>query len=397
MGKTPIPSSIKTLPELLSNVGYQTSLFAVNPYIGSETGLNRGFGHVADVGISWQNFTNLDSIAIDSVKTALRCFTTTPTLSPNRLKREIGRSGNDLLEFRVSRWLDSNVSSGEPFFAYVHVQSPHHPYKPVHRYLSDFTSELDISGSDAIDRVDEIYHGADAIKRQMAEGGDLSESVLNTIKTLYDAEIRHTDYTVEKIIRKAESEVDRPLVIIIVGDHGELFGEYGLIGHNLVLHDGVIRVPGLVIGIDDIKDTENTVTQHIDLTHTVASITGVLNEQFQGRDLRDPERPYAISQRGVAHLDDYTKHNEPFDTEMFFELPFTSIRTTEYKLLTNENETILYDLPDEVTDVSSKRSGKVTKLHTHINQENTSWLELRQNKIEYDESTTERLRDLGYM
>lgn len=397
MGKTPIPSSIKTLPELLSNTGYQTGLFAVNPYIGSETGLDRGFDHVSDVGISVKNFTNFDSIALDGMKTALRCITTTPTLLPSRLKREIGRSGNDLLEFRVSRWVDSNVSSGNPFFLYAHIQSPHHPYKPAHRYLSNFTSELDISASDAIDRVDEIYDGADAIKRYMAEGLDLSDNVLNTIKTLYDAEIRHADHTVERIIRKTESEVDRPLVIIIVGDHGELFGKYGLIGHNLVLHDGVIRVPGLVIGIDDVKSTEDTVTQHIDLTHTVASITGVLNEQFQGRDLRDSGRPYAISQRGVAHLDNYTKHNSSFDTEMFFESPFTSIRTTEYKLLTNENKTILYDLPDEVTDVSNKQSEIITKLQTFFHQDNIKWSELDQNKIKYDESTTGRLRDLGYM
>lgn len=397
MGKTPIPSSIKTLPELLSDIGYQTGLFAVNPYIGPETGLNRGFDYIPDVGIGVENFISPDSIALDSTKTALRCLTTTPTLSPARLKEEIGRSGNDLLEFRVSRWLDSNISSDDPFFGYVHIQSPHHPYKPTNRFLREFISELDISASDAINRVNEIYDGINALRHQMAEGLNFSDETWRAIETLYDAEIRHTDHTVKKIIRKAEKEVNRPLIIIIVGDHGELFGEYGLIGHNLVLHDGVIRVPGLVIGIDNVKDSQNTVTQHIDLTHTVASITGVLNSQFQGRDIRDPERPYAISQRGMGNLENYTKYSDSFDSSMFFQSPFTSVRTTEYKLLSNETQTLLYNLPDEEDDVSDEQPDIVPKLQKYLNQEKITWSELGQEQIEYDESTVERLRELGYL
>ena len=39
----PPSSALDTLPERLSDVGYQTALFTANDYISSKTGLSRGF------------------------------------------------------------------------------------------------------------------------------------------------------------------------------------------------------------------------------------------------------------------------------------------------------------------------------------------------------------------
>lgn len=393
----PLSSSIKTLPELLTDSGYQTALFSTNPYIGEETGLDRGFDHVESVAMKRSNYTGFDSVMYDSIRTALRCLTSSPTFSPRKVKTELDSAQNDLLERRVSRWLDHDAKDGKPFFAYAHVPSPHHPYKPVRRILEKFAPELDVSASDALAQISEIYDGSDAIVRRMAEGIEFSEDLWTRIKLLYDAEIRYADHTVERIVEKAEEVSGRGLIIVVVGDHGELFGEHGLIGHNLVLHDGVVRVPGLIIGVDDATDPKDAVTQHIDLTYTIANMTDVLNGQFQGRDVRVPERPYAISQRGVAHLDAYTKHNDSWDASRFFEAPYTAVRTTEQKLLTNDSRTELYELPDEETDRSRKRSELVTELRTYLNREDITWSEPRGEKGEYDASTAERLRELGYI
>lgn len=297
----------------------------------------------------------------------------------------------------MSRWFDDVVNSAKPSFAYVHLFSPHHPYRPVDGFLDEFTSDLEISTAEARDRVYKIFDGIDAIRRQMHDGLGFSEETWRAIKILYDAEIRSADYTVEQIIKKARKETAGELIIIIVGDHGELFGEYGLIGHNLVLHDGVTRVPGLVVGIDGVCDPEDAVTQHIDLSYTVASITGVMSNQFQGRDLRDSHRPYAISQRGVAHLDEYTKYGEAFDPSRFIRSPFSAIRTAEYKLLSNESRTVLYDLPDEETDISDENPDVVAELSAHLDREDIAWSDPEEEQIEYGTSTQKRLRDMGYM
>jgi uncharacterized sulfatase len=293
--------------------------------------------------------------------------------------------------------LDRDLDPDEPFFAYAHVQSPHHPYQPSKKFLTDLSPGIDGNVSEALHRVGEIYDGSAAIKRRMHDGLGFSEETWTWIRDLYDAEIRYADHTVERIVRKAEAGSDRELIVIVVGDHGELFGEYGLIGHNLVLHDGVTRVPGLAVGIEGATDPSGAVTQHVDLTRTVASIADVVNEQFQGRDVRDPDRPYAVSQRGVAHLDEYTKYGGSFDASTFFEKPFTSVRSAEHKLLSNESRTVLYGLPDEATDVSEREAEKASELKSYLDREGIVWTETETERIEYDTSTTKRLRGLGYL
>jgi uncharacterized sulfatase len=393
----PLPASIETLPELLSGTGYQTALFSTNPYIGEETGLNRGFDYTETVAMQRSNYTSVNSVTYDTIRTALRRLRNSRTLSPASVKRELASAQNDLLEYRMSRWFTQNATQTQPFFTYAHVPSPHHPYQPVGRLLDRVAPERERSVSEALTQVNEIYASTDAIYRQMAEGLDFSERTWERIQLLYDAEIRYADNTVRNIVNKATEVSDRPLLIVVVGDHGDLFGEHGLIGHNLVLHDGVTRVPGLVVGIDDVTDPDDAVTQHIDLTYTVAKITGVLTDQFQGRDIRETDRPYAISQRGTAHLDAYTKHNASWDTSRFFEAPFSAVRTPEYKLLSNESRTALYRLPDEERDVAETRSEIVSELRTYLEHEEIAWSASQEEQIDYDASTAARLRDLGYL
>lgn len=394
--KQPLRSSIKTLPELLSKDGYNTVLFSTNAYIGKNTGLDRGFDHIEYSGFKTDHFKSMDSLMLDSIYTVLRCFIHSPTVSLNKFKRKLSSAQNNLLESRLSRWVNQN-DRRDPFFAYAHVPSPHHPYFPPSEYIDSISAELNIATSEAINRVHEIYYDAKEIKKRMANGLDISDETWEIIKALYDAEIKFADKTVGNIVKKVEEESDRPTLIIIVGDHGDLFGEYGLIGHNLVLHDGVIKVPGLVIGLDGVEDTEDSLTQHIDLTYTVASLTDVLTDQFQGRDLRNPDRPYAISQRGVGHLDDYKKHNPSFDTSNIFSDPFTSVRTTDYKLLSSESGQMLYCLPDEEKDVSKDNAKNLELLNSYLDKEGINWQTAEEKEIDFDKSTKERLRRLGYI
>lgn len=393
-----LPSSLDTLPQLLAERGYRTALFSPNPYISSDTGLDRGFEHAELITMSMSNFSNPDSVAVDTVRTALRRLRERPTTSPARLRSELAGSGNCLVERRVKRWLDGQYRGRNPFFAYVHVPSPHHPYRPIARFLDSYTDEVGIGLEEAKRLGREVYTGSEGIKRRMANGLDLSEEQLEGIEAIYDAEIRYADHTANEVIRAAQSASDRQLVIVVVGDHGELFGEYGLIGHNLVLHDGVIRVPVLTVGIEGVHDDETTMTQQIDLTRTLASICGVRTEQFEGRDLRDEDRPYAISQRGLAHFDAYTEHNASFDTSRFFEQPFTCIRTPRWKYLENESRRVLYELPDEQTDRKDSHPEVAEELSDAIAAEGIDWSADHQTEtVEFDEQTRSRLSDLGYL
>jgi len=396
--KKKLPPSVETLPQLLTRQGYETALFSTNPYISSDTGLDRGFDYTERVGISESSFRGFDSVARDSWLSALRRLAEEPTLQPSRLKTRVQSSKNYLLSRRVERWFEERYSRRDPFFAYAHVPSPHHNYRPPAKFFDAYAAEIGVDPDDARKLSRAVYTGSEGIKRRMANGLNLSGRQLEAIEALYDAEIEYADTTAHEIITAARSVSDRPLVIVVTGDHGDLFGERGLIGHNLVLHDGLIRVPVVVAGIDGVEDDGETMSQHVDVTYTLASICSVQSEQFEGRDLRNPERPYAISQRGTAHLDAYTEHNPDFDVSRFFENPVTCVRTPEWKYLESDSRRVLYDLPDEETDRKEAHPEVVEELSEIITTERIDWdSSAGGESVEFDGSTRSQLEDLGYL
>jgi len=387
--------SVETLPERLSEQGYRTGLFSPTYYIGPETGLDRGFQHTDSLSITKENFFGYDAAARDRIVSGLRCLRADPTTDIGAIKEEITRGKNYLMEQRFDRWADTDT---DPFFAYAHVPSPHHPYNPVSEFRDAFVDDIEMRLSEAVELSESLYTGTDGIRERMANGLDLSEREWAAIEALYDAEIRYADSTAGKLIETARSQSRRPLVIVVTGDHGDLFGELGLIGHNLALHDGLTHVPGLVVGIDDVVETAETVTQHVDLTRTIAAVTDVSTDGLEGRDIRSSQRPYAISQRGVAHLEEYTKHDEAFDTSRFYQAPFTAVRTPEWKYLANDERSELYDLPDEQTDVIDSNPDVAEELADAIADEEINWrAEGGGESVEFSEQARDQLQDLGYL
>lgn len=288
--------------------------------------------------------------------------------------------------------------SASRFFAYTHLPSPHHPYLPNKDHLHSFTDDIEMSAEEAFSVAFDVYYGGSTvIKRQIASGLDLSQAEWEAVTAMYDATLRHTDETIGRLIDQARS-VSEDLVIVIVGDHGDLFGEAGVIGHNLVLHDGLIRVPMVVGGVADVQTDESTLTQQIDLSYTVASITGVLGDQFEGSDIRSTERPYAISQRGEAQLDAYLRHDGSFDTDRFFETPYSIVRDDEYKSASDGERSELYHLPDEERDVSDANPKRERTLSAVLETNDIDWsTDRRQERSEFEDAQIDQLRDLGYI
>jgi uncharacterized sulfatase len=394
--KNKLHSSLDTLPGVLSDAGYETALFSPSTYISDATGLDSGFTHSELTRIQKDNFSNFDEIGLLSWKLAFKRFRENPTSDLSMLKRDIENSTNELLATRIKRWMQRESDPDAPLFSYVHVPSPHHPYVPISDIAREFYDGTDLPA--AYETMEEIYEDTEAIMDRMANGTELSPQQTELAKTLYDAEIRYADRTVRQIVEAVRARSDRDLIIVITGDHGDMFGEYDLLGHNLVLRDELINVPLIVSGIDGIVSTETDVSQHIDVTYTLANITGTLTSQFEGRDLREGSREWGISQRGVALLDEYTKYNPEFDTSRFFEEPYTCVRTATHKYLGNSNRQVLYELPDETEDVSEANPEVVQELSAVIDQEGIQWISGTEGEAaEFDEQMLSNLKDLGYL
>jgi phosphoglycerol transferase MdoB-like AlkP superfamily enzyme len=150
---------------------------------------------------------------------------------------------------RVLTWIDARPA-GRPFFAAYLPIAGHHPYS--HEQPGPFAEG------------DEIGRYRNALMEGDRALGDLVAGL-------------------------AARGLDRSTMIVVIGDHGEAFGQHpGNMGHTLALYDENIRVP-LIIALPDGQGRGVRVTRVaslLDLAPTVLDLVAVpAPSTFQGQSL----------------------------------------------------------------------------------------------------------------
>jgi choline-sulfatase len=123
----------------------------------------------------------------------------------------------------------------QPFFMWIHYVDPHAEYMPH-------------------------------------EGFDFGPSS----RARYDGEVAFVDYHVGRVLDALEKSLfyDRT-VVIITSDHGEAFGEHGMIRHGFELWEELVRVP-LIIRVPGVAPRHvQTPRSAIDLAPTILDLCGV--------------------------------------------------------------------------------------------------------------------------
>ncbi len=116
----------------------------------------------------------------------------------------------------------------------------------------------------------------------------------------YDSEIAFVDAFVGKAMEVMRTR-GRCTVSIVTADHGESFGEHGVIHHGTNVYEEQVRVPLIVIGPGVKAGTAWAPAQTIDLLPTVLSALGVSHpETVLGRDLGALLAGRATDREGLA-------------------------------------------------------------------------------------------------
>jgi arylsulfatase A-like enzyme len=268
----------------------------------------------------------------------------------------------------LMQWLDGHAA--EPFFLWIHDMSPHLPETAGNPWLA-----------------------TPGWRR-------------------YDAEVRNSDDLIGRVLRKlAELRIGDDLLIIVIADHGEAFGdEHGLTGHQDVMYDEVLRVP-LIIGAPILEPRRvDAPVELVDLYPTIAAFAGLpVPPEVRGESLRPllsgaataRAHPYAFAMRFFFENDDATH--------------WLAVRDAEWKLLAktpdhghdgppgwdlNDPKTYfeLYrtaDDPGEQRDLFESHPEEVARLR-RVFADWTASLAARPQRVEADEATREHLRALGY-
>jgi arylsulfatase A-like enzyme len=389
-----IPADLDTVPELLTEQGYHTACLSPNSHLSSGTDLERGFADFA-----WLSRDTLLETA--GPRILFRYLRNCRKHGPG-LTTEAGTHGTGFIMNELAkRWLRSYAGSEEPFFLYAHYGGPHHPYHPPRRFLERYGDDFDMSIDDAFELGQR--HHAD-FHQLIADGCPLTEDEWDALHALYDAEIAHADELIGNLFDYAnELDLD-DTVFVVTADHGELFGEQGMLAHMVVCDDAVTHVPMVVHGFDALTEHDGETVQHADLMRTLLETADARTEGLHGIDLREETREQTLTQRGakrtLKNLDRFQELNPDFDPTPYHAATLHALRTEEFKYQRSDERAELLELPDETHDVSEANPAVRNRLAEELDavletDGQPAYSEGREG--EFTDAMKEQLADLGYL
>jgi hypothetical protein len=173
----------------------------------------------------------------------------------------------------------------------------------------------------------------------------------------YRNALRYADAALGQLLDGLRSRgLDRETLFVILGDHGEAFGQHdGNYGHTLFLYEENVRVPLLIAapGLTQKPERVARVASLVDTTPTVLDLLGVaVSDGYQGRSLLDAQTSVAL-----------------FCTD--YSLGFLGLRDGRWKLIheLESGRSRLYDLeddPDERRDLSAMDPERVAAYREHL-------------------------------
>lgn len=238
LAKVPEPSAAKPtmeshrsrlLPEVLRRAGYATAAASANLWLSPTTGFDTGFDQfvASDTGRNAQ-------IHLTSRREQLRWL----------LEAAVGRvdDGAASVESTLERWLEA--PRDRPFFWFVNILECHSPYLPPRPYG-------DVSLIDRLRGAQDARRHYTLIDTWRACAGvkSVPDDTLERMRRLYRAAIRYMDEWLARVLQRLDDRgVLEETLVVVISDHGENFGEGGLIAHALSLDNRLIHVPFVLAG-----------------------------------------------------------------------------------------------------------------------------------------------------
>ncbi len=264
VGEIPLDDRFPTLAEVLRERGYLTAGFVANlRFLNNELwGLARGFDHWSDQPISPAMVISSSWLTrnLDQLQRLVRGDHT-----------EISQKTAERVNREFVAWRNRAVD--RPYFAFFNYFDVHQPYRPTRTPALPTTSPTPRYWLTMRDPILASDYTA-------AEIRDLRES--------YEAAVAYLDARLRELFAdlEARGELENTLVII-TADHGEQFGEHGLMEHRNSYYLPLLHVPLMIIppgGIPAGIRIDEPVSL-ADLPETITHVVGIAQTPFLGASL----------------------------------------------------------------------------------------------------------------
>lgn len=233
----------------------------------------------------------------------------------------------DAVYERFKGWFGANHD--KQFFSWVHFYDPHKPYEPPARYIEKGSEDDD--------------------------------------SKLYAGEVEYVDEQVGKIIEdlKAAGTLDKTLVII-VGDHGEAFGEHNEYGHSVFFYEETIKVP--LIFYNENMFEHKIIDRRVNLVDVMPTLLDLLHIKIpaavQGQSMLPMMRGKEEEKERTFYLESI------YGSEELNWAPLTGLIEDDYKFI-SAPEPELYNLktdPEEKNNLFLKKFNIARKYDARLGE-----------------------------
>jgi arylsulfatase A-like enzyme len=244
-----------------------------------------------------------------------------------------------------------------------------------------------------------IQESLDAVYGRVVQGAPMPANVKQHAVSQYDGGIAYIDAQLGQLLTwMRQQQLYDNTLIVLASDHGEAFGEHGLVLHGNSTYQNLLHV-GLLVKFPH-NAHAGIVDDPVSLVDVTPTILGALGyaapASVQGRNLLEPTanpaRPIFSESFPCAVL---------HQTECRSGCLIRAIFSWPYKFITSSSgSTELYNLADD-PDETRNEAGKNTSEARKLSAELSDWVNKAparaKQQLKIDPEVLQRLKSLGYI